>query len=92
MMSKRNTEYQNHLLACIGEECGELQQAVGKALRFGLVPDKTPDIRREFSDLLGVMDLYLYEVEGQNLEEWLVDHIIHVHAKTDKVLGYWSEC
>lgn len=27
------TEY---LLACIGEECGEVQKVVGKSLRFGL--------------------------------------------------------
>lgn len=26
----------DHLLACAGEECGEVQQVVGKALRFGI--------------------------------------------------------
>ena len=91
-MSKHNTEYQNHLLACIGEECGELQQAVGKALRFGLDVDKETKIMDEFIDILGVMDLYLSEVEKEVLEETLTNILPYVYQKTDKVLGYWKEC
>ena len=91
-MSKHNTEYQNHLLACIGEECGELQQAVGKALRFGLDADKEKKIRDEFIDLLGVMDLYLSEVEEGTLEEFFPNSLPYVYNKIDKVLRYWNEC
>ncbi|GAF88818.1 unnamed protein product, partial [marine sediment metagenome] len=82
--------YQNHLLACIGEECGELQQAVGKALRFGL--SNAPSIRQEFVDILGVMDLYLSEVEGETLETFFPDMLPYMYKKTDKVLRYWNEC
>ena len=91
-MSKHNTEYQNHLLACIGEECGELQQAVGKALRFGLDTEKENNIKREFIDLLGVMDLYLAEVEKEVLGEFFPNMLPYMYEKTNKVLGYWKEC
>lgn len=53
-----------HLLVCLAEECAEIQQAVSKALRFGLddgSPDKTTtnaeDIQKELVDLLGVIAL-----------------------------------
>lgn len=56
-------EIKDHLLACIGEEAGEVQQAVGKALRFGLL-DKNPnttstnwvDLRKEIHDLVAVFE------------------------------------
>jgi len=51
-----------HFLACVGEESGELQQEVGKAIRFGLddVNPATAEsnrdaIIREFNDLCGAM-------------------------------------
>ncbi len=94
-MSKYNTEYQNHLLACIGEECGELQQAVGKALRFGLYdhhPDEfssrnIDDIRMEFRDILAVFQMLMDETHENKLLE-----IDEIEFKKDKVLGYWNEC
>ena len=51
-----------HLLVCLAEECAEIQQAVGKALRFGLNDDyknTTPaeDIARECCDLIAVVEL-----------------------------------
>ena len=53
-----------HLLVCLAEEAAELQQAVSKALRFGLsdgYPESATtnrhDIEREFIDLLAVMEL-----------------------------------
>lgn len=53
-----------HLLACLMEECAEIQQAAAKALRFGL-QDGYPgaettnaqDIAREVTDLIAVIDL-----------------------------------
>jgi len=53
-----------HLLTCLAEECAEIQQAVSKALRFGL-DDGYPgadttnakDIAREYVDLVAVIDL-----------------------------------
>ncbi|MEW8253726.1 MAG: hypothetical protein AB2747_05190 [Candidatus Thiodiazotropha taylori] len=53
-----------HLLTCLAEECAEIQQAVSKALRFGLddgYPDadttNAQDIAREYIDLMAVVDL-----------------------------------
>ena len=53
-----------HLLTCLAEECAELQQAISKALRFGL-QDRYPgsnttnaqDIAKESVDVLAVIDL-----------------------------------
>lgn len=55
---------QEHLLVCLAEECAEIQQAVSKALRFGL-DDGYPgadttnaeDIAREIIELSAVVDL-----------------------------------
>lgn len=53
-----------HLLTCLAEECAEVQQAIAKALRFGL-DDVNPsagitnaqDIGREFIDVVSVMEM-----------------------------------
>ena len=53
-----------HLLTCLAEECAELQQAISKALRFGL-QDRYPgsnttnaqDIAKESIDVLAVIEL-----------------------------------
>jgi NTP pyrophosphatase (non-canonical NTP hydrolase) len=53
-----------HLLVCLAEECAEVGQAVGKALRFGLT-DSPPGgglqndkyIVRELHDVLAVLEL-----------------------------------
>jgi len=53
-----------HLLACIGEEAGEISQAVGKAQRFGLL-DTNPssknsnwdDLLNEYHDMVAVMEM-----------------------------------
>lgn len=53
-----------HLLTCLAEECAEIQQAVAKALRFGLEdghPDKTTtnaqDIAKECVDVTAVIEM-----------------------------------
>ena len=53
-----------HLLTCLAEECAEVQQAISKALRFGL-HDGYPNaattnaeaIGREFVDVVAVMEM-----------------------------------
>lgn len=53
-----------HLLICLAEECAEVQQAITKALRFGL-DDGYPnagttnaqEIGREFIDVVAVMEM-----------------------------------
>lgn len=59
----------DHLLACIGEECGEIQQIVGKSQRFG-VYDYHPvtketnlvALEREIHDLIAVYQMFRKEV------------------------------
>lgn len=53
-----------HLLACLAEECAEVQHAVAKALRFGLddgypgaASSNAQDIAREFADVIAVVEL-----------------------------------
>lgn len=51
-----------HLLACLIEECAEIQKAATKALRFGLndrYKETTPaeDIAHECCDLIAVIEL-----------------------------------
>lgn len=53
-----------HLLACLSEECGEIQQAVGKALRFGLDdghPEKfttnAQDIAKECQEVIAIIEM-----------------------------------
>jgi NTP pyrophosphatase (non-canonical NTP hydrolase) len=60
---------QEHLLACLAEEAGEIVQAVGKALRFGL-QDGYPgtsrtneqDIKDECNQLLAVFEMLKCDV------------------------------
>lgn len=58
-----NTKF-DHLLSCVGEECGEIQQVVGKAGRFGIL-DTNPktkktnwvELRKEVHDLVAVFEM-----------------------------------
>lgn len=62
-----------HLLTCLTEECAEIQQAVAKALRFGLndghpgrMTSNAGDIMIEYADLVAVFELLQEEgVIGQ---------------------------
>jgi len=53
-----------HLLACVGEECGEVQQAVGKSLRFGIQDchpitgeQNWPSVVQEVHDVVAVYEM-----------------------------------
>lgn len=79
-----------HLLTCLAEECAEVQQAVAKALRFGLddgyVPGRTNagDIMKELDDLIGVAEMLRDEGVLQNFT------CAEVDAKKERVL-YWMK-
>jgi hypothetical protein len=80
-----------HFLACVGEECGEIQQEVGKALRFGLddvnpvTNEKNRDaITREFNDLCGAM-ITLFDC---SLDE-LIDYRT-INTKNKKIMKWLS--
>ena len=79
-----------HLLACLGEECGEVQQVVGKSLRFGIYdcnPDfKLPNfelIQAEITDLIAVYELLCWEIGDDPI---LLD--LGVAKKQQKVQKY----
>lgn len=58
----------DHILAVVGEECGEIQQIVGKALRFGLA-DTNPstgntnfyEMGLEINDLIAAYEMLCSE-------------------------------
>ena len=60
----------DYLLVCMSEEGGEIVQAAGKALRFGLL-DKNPtskntnwvDLRKEIHDLIAVYEMLCDEFD-----------------------------
>ena len=77
---------QEHLLTCLMEECAEVQQAVSKALRFGL-NDSYKDygvnrerIEDELCDLAGVLEL-LYD---RKIISMPTDYVSRMTAKTRK--------
>jgi len=62
-----------HLLLCLAEEAGEVVQAAGKAGRFGLNDQPSPDklsnneyIVREVNDVLAILELL--KEEGVDLQ------------------------
>lgn len=62
---RHHTERVDHLLACLGEECGEVQQVVGKALRFGLGdsspkdPTNTPNLDLIKAEVMDIVTTYI---------------------------------
>ena len=87
----------DHLLACAGEECGEVQQVVGKALRFGIW-DHHPDkkitnlemLRREVHDLLAVYELICEELgESKSIDPALIRN---KRQRVMHYMGYARDC
>lgn len=81
----------DHLVACVGEEGGEIAQVVGKAQRFGLF-DLNPKTRNtnwreiilETHDLIAVVEM-LHEHETG--EQFRIDRDL-IAAKKDRVLRF----
>lgn len=83
---------ETHFLACIGEECGEIQQEVGKAIRFGIndvnpvTNERNGDaIIREFNDLCGAM-ITLFDCSLEDILKY--QHINEKNKKIMKWLAY----
>lgn len=80
----------DHLLACVGEECGEIQQVVGKAIRFGIL-DTNPrskktnwaDLWKEVHDLVAVFEMLCDEFDRVDI----LDRKL-IEAKKKRVLKY----
>lgn len=80
-----------HLLACLGEEGGEVAQAVGKCLRFGVYDpirnkDNLINLRKEVQDVLACWTLICNEL-GVTGEFMLKE----VEEKKEKVLRFYEE-
>jgi NTP pyrophosphatase (non-canonical NTP hydrolase) len=83
----------DHLLATLGEECGEVQQSVGKALRFGLFEHnpKTQmthwvSLRNEVHDLIAVYEMLCDDLElSSEFDREKIENKIH------KVNKYYTE-
>lgn len=67
----QDSDRAKYLLACLGEECGETQQMVGKSLRFGLdnshqkygALTNIDNIIKEVHDIVAVYFMLLEELD-----------------------------
>lgn len=82
-----------HLLACLTEEAGEVAQAVGKALRFGLTDgypgtDRTneQDIANEVCDLAAIVEM-LVDC-GAIPPPWVRQRMAAKKAKVEEFMRY----
>ena len=84
-----------HLLTILTEECAEVQQAVTKALRFGLNEGRDIDctnaerLRQELNDLIASVEMLV--AEGVNLSADPVAKEMK-KRKVEKYLLYSAEC
>ena len=71
----------DHLIGCLGEECGEVQQIVGKIIRFGIL-DSHPtrkgnnwtELRKEFHDIVAVWEMLCDEFDRvPDIDRSLID-------------------
>lgn len=87
----------DHILATLGEECGEVQQIVGKALRFG-IHDSKPDnphwtnfqlLRYEVHDIVATYQMLCKELGANpDLNEDLISEKIY---RVKKYMNYARE-
>ena len=87
---------QQHLLACVAEEAGEIAQVCGKALRFGLLSDYTGTtneklLLKEVMDLLAVLEMMVAAGVLNSDAISAEDCTKHTDAKKAKVEKY-MEC
>lgn len=81
----------DHIIACVGEEGGEISQVVGKAMRFGLfdINPKTNntnwrELILETHDLIAVVEMLHEHETGEPLR---IDRTL-IDAKKERVLKY----
>ena len=72
----------DYLLASLGEECGEVQQIVGKSLRFGIRDFSPKDLERTIN-----FDLLTQEIHDVvALYEMICDEIDETYYMQDSLL------
>ena len=87
-----------YLIACLAEECGEVTQVAGKALRFGVFDDdegkretNLHNMRLEVHDVMAVammLDQELYEHSEESIISELDAELIK--QKVDKVNNHYN--
>lgn len=84
-----------HLMTILTEECAEVQQAVTKAMRFGLnegrdiTTTNAQRLRAEVNDVIAMVEML--EAEGIDLSPDY-NHRTAKKAKVEKYLLYSAEC
>lgn len=85
-----------YLLACLGEECGEVQQEVGKSLRFG-INDRHPEkdttnfqyLKKKLHDIVATYRMVCNKInEDSSFDE---DMILEKKLKVIKLMDYSRE-
>lgn len=86
--------YKDYILSCIGEECGEIQQVVGKTFRFGLddINPKTgasneEELFKEIHDLIAVYEMFLNSKDSVFGDSFQISRKM-INEKKSKVLKY----
>lgn len=69
----------DHVLAVLGEECGEVQQAIGKITRFGFDDNNQPHnwsrLRAEVHDIIAAYEMVCLEYgESSDIDRSLVEN------------------
>lgn len=80
----------DHLLYCLGEECGEVQQVAGKAGRFG-INDINPHTKEHNIDMLekeihDILAVWVMICEEQGRDSFIDEKVIS--AKKSRVKHY----
>ena len=83
-----------HLLACLSEEAGEISQIVGKILRFGLFSEYKGEsnldrLSCEINDLLAVMEMLIDAGVDITVDKQL---IAMKKARVEEYMVYSKDC
>ena len=83
----------DHLLGCVTEEAGEVQQVIGKIIRFGLHDHNRgqkntnlADLKQEVHDLYAVYQMVMNEL-GEDIHLCL-DTLCEKQMKVDEYMEY----
>lgn len=83
----------DYLISCLGEECGETQQIVGKSLRFGLFEvyhkigeDNLTRLKKEVHDIIAIYEMLCEEIDYDHTMD--LDLIDYKKKRTIRYMQY----